>query len=103
MKIGLCHCADCRKTSGSAFVAYADFPPEAFTSTGRVAIYDGRSFCPACGSRVFSLSDHQAEIMIGAFDVAPSDFTPTREGWVKRREHWLPPVAGVAQFDEDPV
>jgi hypothetical protein len=29
----------------------------------------GRSFCPACGSRVFHLSEAIAEVIIGALDV----------------------------------
>ena len=101
-KIGICHCLDCRKATGAAYVAYADWPRSAFSSTGEVRSYRGRSFCPSCGSRLFHLSDHQAEIMIGVLDDAPSDLVPTREGWVKRRENWLQPISGTSQWDEDP-
>jgi hypothetical protein len=27
---------------------------------------------------------------------------PQQEGWVKRREHWLQPIAGIEQAIEDP-
>jgi hypothetical protein len=63
----------------------------------------GRSFCPVCGSRLFHLSDDEVEIMVGSLDEAPSDLRPTREGWIKRREHWLAPIAGTDQFDHDPT
>ena len=102
LKTGVCHCTLCRKFSGSAFVTYADWPPEAFSMTGEVRTYEGRSFCPLCGSRVFHLSEHQAEVMLGALDEVPSGLAPAQEGWIKRREPWLHPLAGTGQAEEDP-
>ena len=89
LRVGVCHCADCRQTSGSAFSTFAIWPRSAFASTSEVATYRGRSFCPACGSRVFSLTEDEAEIMIGSLDDAPSGLVPTYELWVRRREGWL--------------
>jgi hypothetical protein len=54
--VDTCHCADCRKATGAAFVVCADWPRSTFTSAGQVQVFNGRSFCPACGSRVFHLS-----------------------------------------------
>ncbi len=31
----------------------------------------------------------EIEVMLAAFDVAPTDLTPTYELWVGRRERWL--------------
>jgi hypothetical protein len=95
--VGTCHCADCRKATGAAFVFYADWPRAAFTSAGPVRVFKGRSFCPACGSRVLHLSEAIVEVMIGALDDAPGDL------WTIRREHWLAPVADAAQFTKDPA
>src|SRR5258705_3501797 len=50
--VARCHCADCRKESGSAFSVYAQWPVEMFEMTGEIASYDGRGFCPRCGSRL---------------------------------------------------
>jgi len=50
--VGRCHCADCRKESGSAFTIYGQWPIDAFESTGEIASYHGRGFCPRCGSRL---------------------------------------------------
>jgi hypothetical protein len=100
-KSGLCHCTDCRRVTGSAFLAYADWRLEQFEYTGQIATYRGRSFCPTCGSRLFSLNDHQAEIYLGTLDKAPNDVAPIAEGWVKRREHWLKPLSGVPQYQQD--
>jgi hypothetical protein len=95
-----CHCADCRKESGSAFTVYAHWPIEAFELDGEVATYDLRSFCPRCGSRLFELHEHDVEIRAGSLDDAPFGFAPRDEIWTKRREPWLPPVAGAAQHRE---
>ena len=44
--VGSCHCADCRKESGSAFTVYAQWPVEAFEMSGETSSYDERGFCP---------------------------------------------------------
>ena len=102
LKTGLCHCTDCRKETGSAFLAYADWPAEAFSSTGEYATYEGRSFCPACGSRLFHVSDKHAEICIGSLDDAPAGLAPSVEGWCIRREAWLPEIVGATRYSRDP-
>ena len=102
--VGLCHCTDCRKESGSIGLYYGDWPIAAFTSTGDYATWEGRSFCPKCGSRLFHVNPVKghAEIVLGSLDEAPTGLVPTREGWIKRREPWLHPVAGAVQAQEDP-
>ena len=102
LKVGTCHCLSCRKATGAAYVSYADWAADRFSFTGEIRTFNGRSFCPTCGSRLFHLSAEGAEVMLGAFDAAPGDLTPTREGWIIRREHWIRPVAGAGQFDRDP-
>lgn len=100
--VGLCHCADCRRETGSAFLHYADWPRGRFSASGPYATYEGRSFCPQCGSPLFHLDDGLAEIVLGSLDAAPSGMRPTREGWIVRREPWLLPLAGAAQHEGDP-
>ena len=98
-----CHCTDCRKESGSAFSVYALWPAEAFELSGEIASYDGRAFCPRCGSRLLDTADPDAslvEIRIGSLDEAPFSLTPDDEIWVTRREPWIPPVEGATQHDE---
>jgi hypothetical protein len=101
-KSGLCHCTDCRKITGSSFLAFADWRPGQFSQTGPYATYQGRSFCPHCGSRVFSLGDDQVEIYLGSLDDAPGDIAPEFEGWCTRRENWLPIVPGLPMYPRDP-
>jgi hypothetical protein len=85
---------------------YAHWPVEAFELSGEISSYDGRGFCPRCGSRLLDLTavdrgDRLIEIRIGSLDEAPFELKPEHELWVKRRESWIPPVEGAAQHDEN--
>jgi hypothetical protein len=100
-KSGVCHCRDCKKVTGTSFLAYADWRPNQFISTGEVRTYEGRSFCPVCGSRLFSTGDNQVEIYLGTLDDTPTIIGPEVEGWVIRREHWLQPINTLPQYERD--
>ncbi|RYB03221.1 GFA family protein [Lichenibacterium ramalinae] len=89
-RVGLCHCLDCRKHQGALFHACAIFPDHAVTVRGETREYEGRFFCPHCGSSVFGRSGDEVEVNLGAFD-EPDRFRPTYESWIVRRESWLPP------------
>src|SRR5438552_5954938 len=102
--VGRCHCADCRKESGSAFTVYGQWPVEAFEVSGEISSYAGRGFCALCGSRLLDPvdpGDTLIEIRLGSLDEAPFELKPEAEVWVKRRESWLLPVDGAAQHDEN--
>jgi hypothetical protein len=103
LRTGLCHCLTCRKASGSAFGAFAIWPRGRVEVTGETRHWEDRHFCPACGSSVFGVSpeDDEIEVGLGSFDAGPGDLSPGYELWVKRREHWLPPVPGAAQHVEN--
>lgn len=103
IRVGICHCMDCRKESGSAFTFYGIWPAEQFEYSGEISDFKGRCFCPHCGSRVFSVDAHEAEVKLGVLAQAPTPLKPSYELWVKRREPWLPPVEGAEQYQEDRV
>ena len=99
-RVGLCHCLDCRKHHGALFHASAVFPQEAVTVTGEVRDYQGRYFCPDCGSSVFSRTDDEIEVNLGTLD-APDQLVPTYELWTKRREGWLPEFPVERRYEGD--
>lgn len=101
VRVGLCHCTDCRRYGGSAFSFFAIWPRSAYEATGETSTYAGRSFCGTCGSRVASLRDDEAEIMVGSLDEAPSDLIPEYELWVFRREGWMGRLPWADQFRHD--
>lgn len=99
-RVGICHCLDCRRHHGALFHASAIFPEQAVTITGGTRDFAGRFFCPLCGSSVFSRSDDEVEVNLGALD-APDQFVPTYELWTIRREAWLPPFPHTRRYERD--
>jgi hypothetical protein len=99
-RVGLCHCLDCRKHHGALFSAFAVFPREAVTIEGETRDYDGRSFCPRCGSSLFAGDADEIALGLGFLD-APDQLTPTYESWIVRRESWLPPFPLAMRYDRD--
>lgn len=99
-RVGICHCMDCRKHHGALFHASAIFPQEAVTISGELRNYQGRCFCPRCGSSVLSRSGDEVEINLGSLD-APDRFRPTYELWTIRREAWLPPFPLDGHYERD--
>jgi hypothetical protein len=61
-----CHCADCRKESGSAFTVFAWWPVQAFEMSGEISNYDGRGFCPRCGSRLLDTTHPDTQSRFGS-------------------------------------
>ena len=100
LRVGICHCMACRKHHGALFHASAIFPEDAVTIEGLVREYEGRAFCPTCGSSVYSRSEGEVEVHLGALD-APDQFKPGYELWTIRRESWLPAFPVNALYDQD--
>ncbi len=100
LRVGICHCLDCRKHHGALFHASAIFDRGAVTVTGEAGQFRGRHFCPACGSPVFSVTGEEIEVHLGTLD-APDQFRPSYELWTIRREGWLPEFAGMQHFAGD--
>ncbi len=105
--VALCHCADCRRTSGAPVVCWAGFSeaslaiekgkPKSFNSSGSAF----RDFCPDCGTGLFY---RNAELLPGVVDVQASTLddpealppqlhiqAAERLGWMDRA-HELPSV-----------
>jgi hypothetical protein len=93
----------CRKETGSLGNVFAVWPSEKISVTGETRSWklttDNRHFCALCGSSVFARVDgvNEVEVRLGAFHDAPTDFAPSYELWIPRRERWLVPVDGAEQ------
>lgn len=99
-RVGLCHCLDCRKHHGALFHASAVFPKDAVQIEGETGSFEGRVFCPRCGSSVFAVSGGEIDVNLGALD-APDQLTPTYELWTVRRESWLPEFPVSKRYEKD--
>ena len=70
------------------------------TIEGETRDYDGRFFCPNCGSSVFARTGDEIEVSLGSLD-APDQLTPTYELWTIRRESWLPVFPHMRRYERD--
>ncbi|MEZ5912142.1 MAG: GFA family protein [Paracoccaceae bacterium] len=100
LRVGICHCLDCRKHHGALFHASAIFDASAVQVTGRTRDYSGRHFCPVCGSSVFGRTGDEVEVSLGCLD-SPDRYRPSYELWSIRREAWLPPFPVDERFARD--
>lgn len=99
-RVGICHCLDCRKHHGALFQTSAIFSEQAVTIEGETRDYDGRHFCPRCGSPLFGRSGDEIEVNLGILDDI-DQLTPTYELWTIRRESWLPPFPLNRHYERD--
>jgi hypothetical protein len=91
-----CHCVDCRRSSGAAFVTWASFNVSEFRVTQgepRSVRWAGRVrwFCGDCGTPLLFMTTPQAEevdVTVCSFD-HPDKVTPADQTWVDDRLPWI--------------
>jgi len=110
---GYCCCADCRRASGSGFIAFLSYPRSAVRFTGETRPFRSPSFrggmavrnsCPACSSLVFGGEVGKSDsftIYAGSLD-DPSLFRPRIAIFVRDRPAWVALPAGLTVFDTLP-
>jgi len=107
----LCHCSDCRKSSGAPMVAWAAFREEAFKVTqGKAKTINSsgashRSFCPECGTGLYF---RNAEALPGIVDIQavtlddPEAFPPQAHIQVAERLDWMKEAHTLPAFERFP-
>ncbi|HEX4873949.1 MAG TPA: GFA family protein [Sphingorhabdus sp.] len=109
--VALCHCNDCRKSSGAPMVAWAAFAdtqfkliegePVTFNSSGAAM----RSFCAKCGSGLYY---RNAEFLPGIVDIQsatlddPDALPPSAHIQVAERLGWMETAHSLPLFDRFP-
>ena len=98
--VGVCHCGECQRTTGSVFSVSAFFKRENVRAEGPSKIYardgqEGRKvrmhFCPTCGTTVFWESDLRPDhigVAVGAFH-DPNFPPPTVSVWEESKHGWV--------------
>ena len=104
----VCHCTDCQRLSGSAYRTVAFTAPDGLSFTkGHPTIYvkiaeSGRqrqqSFCPTCGSPIFSAPVGDGPkvygVRVGTLH-ARADLVPKKQYYCDSRLDWLPEMTGA--------
>jgi hypothetical protein len=103
--VGVCHCRDCQRFTGSAFSFLVVVPDTAFKLEGATKTYESqgdsggqiaRRFCPQCGSSISEeamIRPGKVLINGGTLD-DPGSLTPQIQVYCDRGLGW-------AQLDED--
>ena len=96
---GNCHCRECQKASGGAYVPAIGIPTDALKITGAVKYFESRAdsghtvsrgFCAVCGGRLFGKSAGMpgiTAIMAGSLD-DPSRFKPAMDIYTSSAQPW---------------
>lgn len=98
--VGICHCTDCQKLSGTAFRVNVHVKKENFLLKGTPRIYiktaesgnkRAQAFCPDCGSGLYATSVDDPQlfgIRLGTSDQF-AQLKPTRQIWCRSALPWL--------------
>jgi len=106
----ICHCTDCQTLSGSAFRTIVQTRPDTFrflSGTPTVYVKTGESgrkraltFCPTCGTPIYSAPDGGSEKVVGlrVGTIRQRDqLVPKHQFWFRSARAWLPDLPGEKQ------
>jgi hypothetical protein len=111
--VGLCHCRDCQKFTGSAFAAVIGLPKSAVTVTGVLKGFTkqgdsgkpiNRMFCPECGASVMDEAEAAPGIVMiqaGTLDDT-SWMKPTSQIYCASAQPWVHLRGEMRSFDRTP-
>jgi hypothetical protein len=98
--VGVCHCKNCQKASGTAFAIVVGLPKPTLNVQGTLKTFTGqgdsgkatyRRFCPDCGSGLIDEAEVVPDvtmILAGTLDDA-SGVTPTTEIFCDSAQPWV--------------
>ena len=110
---GYCFCGDCRKASGSGFIAFLLFPADAVRFTGetkRSIVKSARggdavrNHCAICGSLVFGgvVGKDSAHTIYGGSLDEPALFQPKIAIFTRDKPDWVLLPPGLKTFETLP-
>jgi hypothetical protein len=113
--IGVCHCLDCQRLTGSAYRAtipapVADFriltgKPRQYIKAAESGAKRIHAFCEHCGSPVYACAIENPQVFslrLGALEQREQLGRPVRQIWTKRRLPWTIALADVPASDGQP-
>lgn len=111
--LGNCHCRDCQRASGGAYLPAVVVPRVSVTIAGAVKYFAvtgdsgkkvSRGFCPECGSRLFGLPDVAPQLMSIAAGTLhdPGWFVPAMNIYCASAQPWDHMDPALPRFERAP-
>ena len=113
-KVGVCHCTDCQKLTGSAFSTFVPVPkaafrllrgePKIYVKTAESGNRRAQVFCPECGTRVYAsaLDDPQVfNVRLGTV-AERAALEPRVQVWCRSALPWVTELGAIKQFPKQP-
>jgi len=107
----LCHCADCRASSGAPVVGWIAFmEPQLTVKSGALSTYEGktgsiRQFCTTCGTGLFFRNEAMlpgiVDIQSATLDDAASE-PPQAQIQCAERLPWMAKLSSLPEFPRFP-
>ncbi|MCZ4281096.1 GFA family protein [Kiloniella laminariae] len=108
-----CHCRNCQKLSGAAYISLLGVPENSFSVTGEVTCFEttggsGKKmrtfFCASCNSRLYGKPEiGPGLVLIGAATLdRPELYRPTADMFVKNALPWDSMDDTIPKFDAFP-
>ena len=112
-KVGICHCTDCQTLSASAFRTILPVPeddfrilsgePMIYVKTGDRGANREQTFCPECGSAIYSTSVGDGpkvyNIRLGTARQR-AELPPKKQIWFRSALHWLPDLDSIPKIEK---
>lgn len=107
-KVSICHCTDCQRLTGSAYrvtaitqtrkVRLTANPPKVYRKFGDNGRARLQSFCPECGSPLFTTGEGEdaatTGIRLGTIDQR-RELSPSRQIWCRSALPWVEDLSGM--------
>ena len=109
--VAICHCSDCRRSSGAPMVSWAAYAEAEFALTqGALARFSSngtatRDFCPKCGT---GIAYRNQQALPGLVDVQsatlddPAALVPQAQIMVAERIGWMEDLGSMHTFEAFP-
>lgn len=112
--VGICHCTDCQKLSGSPYRVTArakasdmrllSGEPTIYVKTAQSGRERLQAFCGECGSQLYATGVGEAAGIIGlrwgSIDQR-ADLAPKRQVWRRSAASWCQDLGAIPILDED--
>lgn len=111
--VGVCHCRNCQRVSGSAFCTVVGVPQPVLSVQGDLTTFNDkgdsgktlfRRFCPVCGSTVMEQAEAMPDLVmlaVGTLD-DPSWVKPTMEIYCDSAQPWVQLGGEMKRFAKMP-